>query len=113
MATRYTIVNAPGKFDLADAFFGKDDDRHHDGRRTVTFEIAPRKAGDEQPHFSGVVLVVNSLSWEDGSGDSWIFSGYIHTLRIPSGGNMAIANISKANGWFSTKRRVGWIKLTS
>jgi hypothetical protein len=93
-----SILNAPSKWDLAVAFFSKVEKGCH---RTVTFTVYG-------PDFPGgtcdIEVGINSLKWEDGSGESWLFEGFIKK-------NNPINLDLKVKGWFRTSDRKGWIDI--
>lgn len=101
--TRYKIVNAPSKFDLCITFFDRPNPEKLDCRRTVNFTI-------QGPSFpSGrlrIAVVINAISWEDGSGESWCFEGYCNT-NVGQPKNWT----AKVKGWFRTSDRKGWIDI--
>jgi len=97
--TRYQILNAPSKWTLSVAFFGKIKDE----RVPLTFEIV----GQLCPQGTFIEIVINSLQWEDGSSESWNFEGY--ALTGMGGGRLKIQ--SKVKGWYRTTNRKGWIDL--
>ena len=97
--TRYKILNAPSKHDLDVAFFNK----FKGERMTVTFEIQ----GPLCPKNAKIEVVINRLSWEDGSSESWCFEGYAVTGM--DGAKMR--RQPNVEGWFRTTDRKGWIDL--
>ncbi len=101
--TRYQILNAPSKWTLSVSFFDKADPAKIGGRRPVTFEIK----GSLCPKGARIEVVINQLSWEDGSGESWLFEGY--ALTGMDGAKMR--RQPKVKGWFATTDRKGWIDL--
>lgn len=90
MKNQNNIVDGPSKYDLSVAFF----DRAGGHRRHVTFTLT----GPDFPQETGIDVVINSICWEDGSGESWCFTGYIRNGGI------------RVSGWFKTSNRQGWIK---
>lgn len=84
-----TITDGPSKFDLMLAFFDKPKGQH---RRRVTITVY----GPDFIHTEEVELVINSLQWEDGSGDNFNFTGYLPR---------AIG--CEVSGFLSTQRRKG------
>ncbi|MDP3996819.1 MAG: hypothetical protein Q8P86_03970 [bacterium] len=90
--THNIIINAPSKCDLIVAFFLKP----NPGRQSVNFTIQDPGGSRKQ-----VEVVINSISWEDGSGDSWCFEGYCVGRPLTA----------KVKGWFRTSDRKGWISI--
>jgi len=102
--TRNSIINAPSKFDLCFAFFDRPDpEQYPDSRRPVTFTI-------EGPSclftWRKIEVVINNITWEDGSGESWNFEGYCKT-NVGQPKNRT----AKVKGWFQTSDRKGWIDI--
>ena len=93
MKSKNDIVSAPSKWELSVAFF----DRIGGHRRPISFQLK----GEDFPHSAVVEVVINSLSWEDGSGESWCFKGY-----CANGGQ-------RVRGWFTTNYRQRWIEPTN
>jgi hypothetical protein len=101
--TRNSITNAPSKFDLSIAFFDRPNSEQLGGRRSVMFVIQdPCSSNSPKP----INVVINSISWEDGSGESWCFEGYCKT-DIGQPKNWT----PKVKGWFRTSDRQGWIDI--
>lgn len=102
--TRNVIVNSPSKWALSVAFFDKlpAEGGKSPQRRKLQFTIK----GKSCPLGQIVDVVIDALRWEDGSGESWCFEGYLE-CRIPS----AAMSSSKVRGWFKTTDRQGWIDL--
>ncbi len=88
---QYNIVGGPSKFDLIIAFA----DRVNGHRRSVEFRY------NDGAMNGSAQIVINTLSWEDGSGENWLFKGY-----LVNDGNRA-----KMHGYFDSERRRGWYKL--
>lgn len=101
--TRNNIVNAPSKFDLSIAFFDRPNPEKLGGRRSVNFTINGPSCSNGQIQ---IEVVINRISWEDGSGESWCFEGYCKT-NVGQPQNWA-ANVQ---GWFRTSDRKGWIDI--
>lgn len=100
---RNKIVNAPSKFDLSVAFFDRPIPVKIGSRRSVMFVIeGPNSLHSEKP----INVVVNSISWEDGSGESWCFEGYC-TTNV----GQPVTWDAKVKGWFRTLDRKGWIDI--
>jgi len=85
------ILNGPSKWSLSVAFF----DLVNGKRRPVTFTVSGPDFNADEQEFE---VVINSIQWEDGSGESWIFSG--HAL---------IHGQNRVSGWFETTTRKGWL----
>lgn len=101
--TRNSIVNAPSKFDLSIAFFDRPNPEKLGCRRTVNFTIQGPSCTNGQRQ---IEVVINGISWEDGSGESWCFEGYCKT-NVGQPENWT----AKVNGWFRTSDRKGWIDI--
>lgn len=99
--TQYKIINAPSKLDVIVAFFDKPN--NGTGRRSVFFttEDSVDLKGNQQ-----IEVVINEISWEDGSGESWCFEGYCKT-DVGQPQNWIV----KVKGWFRTSDRKGWIDI--
>jgi hypothetical protein len=93
MTVPNNIIGGPSKFDLMIAFF----DKNGKHRRPVRFKIK----GPDFPGEIEVPVVINALTWEDGSGNNWLFEGY------SSDGPFQGLNVV---GFFNLNRREGWIK---
>jgi hypothetical protein len=89
--TRYNITGAPSKHDLNVRFFNKIDGN----RLAVKFDIEGKHRGVDF-----IKVVINAVSWEDGSGESWCFEGYVPGVGY-----------DRVNGYFCTLDRKGWICL--
>jgi len=87
------IANAPSKWELSVKFF----DGGGGQRRPVEFTVNGKFFNGEDRL---VEVVINRLSWEDGSGESWCFEGYIVGMNL------------NVTGWFRTTNRKGWMKFT-
>ena len=99
------IVSAPSKFDLLVAFFDRPNPEKLGDRRSVNFTIEGRSCPNSQRQIK-IEVVINSLSWEEGSGESWVFEGYCRT-NIGQPQNWTL----KVKGWFRTTDRRGWIDI--
>ncbi|WKZ26561.1 MAG: hypothetical protein QY304_00450 [Candidatus Paceibacterota bacterium] len=101
--TRNRIINAPSKFDLSIAFFDRPNPEQLGGRRSVTFTIEGPSCPNGQRQ---IEVVINHISWEDGSGESWCFEGYCKTdVGQPQN------STAEVKGWFRTSDRKGWINI--
>ena len=82
----FKIVRGPSKFDLMIALF-------HvcgNGRHPLAFKVNGRKLE--------VLVTINGVSREDGSGESWCFQGYSQPNK-------------HVKGWFRTDTRRGQIEI--
>jgi len=93
MKKEYSIINGPSKFVLFNTFPDKSDGH----RRSVRFDI---KA--ESSKWSDVHVVINNISWEDGSAESWCFEGFVTRFGWLPKGN---ATGQRVSGYFRTDRR--------
>lgn len=101
--TSYKIVNAPSKFDLSIAFFDRPNSEKLGGRRSVSFTVQRLNSSNGQQQ---IEVVINGISWEDGSGESWCFEGYCLTdVGQPKDWTV------KVKGWFRTSDRKGHIDI--
>jgi hypothetical protein len=85
------ILSGPGKSDLMFALFNDQIVEFH-------FETGTRTAGP--PNTSLIVLTmlevrITALEHKDGSGDSWLYKGYLETSKV------------KFSGWYNSKTRKG------
>jgi hypothetical protein len=85
----YKISGGPSKHDLSVRFFTKVDGQ----RLPITFKISDFPKGQDE-----IEVVINRLTWEDGSGEGWCFEGYApkHPFNL-------------VHGYFSTRSREGWL----
>jgi len=91
MATQeLTIVDGPSKFELMLGLF----DGNSRNPRSVHFTLLNGSLTNDQP----LRVVLCGVSREDGSGESWNFTGY--------------SNGSNVKGYFSTKSRTGHVQIT-
>ncbi len=91
--TRQIISGGPSKFDLMLSLL--DGSNAAGTRRRVSFMV---------DDIGEIEVVVNRLSREDGSGESWNFEGFAQTFG-PS------YSYDKVEGYFSTRSRRGTIRL--
>ena len=89
---QFAIVDGPAKWDFCLALF--DGDSNH--RRKVGFTITVNNFRDP------VQVFINKVGREDGSGESWLFWGYVAEGLRPE---------PEVYGYFSTKTRRGWLKF--
>jgi len=85
------ITKGPSKWDLMLAFF----DGNADNRRTITFRVANTGEGIE------LVLIINELVRDGGSGEYWLFKGVVETT----------GDDRMVSGWFRTDTRRGYLSL--
>jgi hypothetical protein len=86
MLTHTKIINGPSKLDLMLALFVRNDDLTS---RMVSFHTEPG---------TNYSVTINGISLEDGSRESFLFSGYINLYT------------EKVRGWYNTQTRRGWIE---
>ena len=100
--TRYLIKKGPSKYTLSVCFF----DKVNGQRRPMQFEITG--PGYEKSGIQ-IMVVINQIQWEDGSGDSWYFEGYseIDVLGNPK------PTHTKVKGWFRTTDRGGQMGIVA
>jgi hypothetical protein len=101
--TRNNIINAPSKFDISTTFFDRPNPEKLGGRRSVNFTIQGPSCSNGQQQ---IEVVINRISWEDGSGESWCFEGYCKT-SVGQPKNWT----AKVKGWFRTSDRKGWLDI--
>lgn len=92
-AQRFNIVNGPSKFSLMVALF----DATSANQRYVSFTILANSLTKMT-----ISVSLNSATREDGSGQNWLFAGY---LSIANHDNKSV------KGYFSIKNRKGWIEI--
>ena len=95
---QYQIVNGPSKRDLELALF--DGDSQH--RRHVVFSFEEHY-GESGKSIALTVraFILNGVSREDGSGESWLINGYFAGAYPPI----------PIKGYFSTKTRKGHLEF--
>lgn len=93
----FNITDGPSKFDLMVALF--DGDCRH--RRMVRFSLEDPEASPKYGDIPDHEFVINGFTREDGSGESWNFTGY-----YPGSSQGA-----PCKGTFSTQIRKGWIEF--
>jgi hypothetical protein len=89
-----TIVNSPGKFNLSVAFFQ---------RTPAEFTVH----GSDFAEAQKVAVILNQLSHEDGSSNSYCFEGYTKS-NIP---NKDTREGIYVRGWFRTSDGKGWMSF--
>lgn len=85
------IISGPSKDELVAALF----EGGADHRRSVFFAV------NRVPEYARVVI--NGIRREDGSGESWLFSGYLAEGR---------ENSPNIEGYFSTRTGRGWLRFS-
>lgn len=98
-AIRSDITQGPSKFELMMALF----DRKVVNTRGVEFKL--KGENNISAH-----VIINGVEVEDGSGESWIFKGYVKGMSpaLQSGDR---STPSTCYGWYRTDTRKGWIEL--
>ncbi len=96
----HSICDGPSKFDLSNALF----DKLPGGRsRVLDFTTNSEK-------LLRVCVVVNKVSTEDGSRESWIIDGYISKI-IYDGAELEKPPGDKIHFYYRTDKRSGWMKF--
>ncbi len=102
MSAIITINNGPSKFDLMASLFTRKPQKP-----TVSFK--PEHGTIEY------TATITGVSEEDGSGESWNVSGYLHDVFVVGGkehgGAARKVNRHPFKGYFSTADRKGWLTL--
>lgn len=91
----FFIINGPGKFEFIVESFCVNDKKRNEIIFLLKKNTGPIKFKAPQP----MKVIINSISWEDGSGESWLFDG-----REACGGG-------KVGGYYNTSRHTGYIKI--
>lgn len=91
---RREIIDGPSKLDFMNSLF----DGNFDNRKQVKFMAS---SPNSKFGFSALSVVINSAKREGGSGDNWLFEGFLPSA--PSG--------TTISGCFSTKDRRGWVEV--
>lgn len=101
-AIRSTITQGPSKFDLSIALF----DRKPVNTRSVELTLGDGRV---------VQLVINGVEVEDGSGESWIFKGYLRRIHPRPGHEPSTVPAPPSNcfGYYRTDTRRGWLELAT
>ena len=89
MTTHHDIHQGPPKFDLMLALFDR-----NPNTRNVDFRIG----GDRNVT---TLVIITGVELEDGSGESWIFKGYVQNTSMSK----------QCRGWYRTDSRRGWIEF--
>lgn len=99
-ANMLTISQGPSKYDLSLALF--------DRKPVNTRDVELKLEDDTVVH-----LVINGVEIEDGSGESWIFKGYLRRLRPRPGSDLPTVPAPPSNcfGYYRTDTRKGWLRL--
>lgn len=97
---RAEINGGPSKFDLTLALFD---------RKPIVRAVEFKFTGESA---MSALVVINEIGIEDGSGESWLFKGYVRSVRIGSGGNHSVPPLPprRVHGWYRTDTRKGWIE---
>ncbi len=85
-----TIIDGPSKFDLVISLF------HGDSQKTRTEVLFYL---EKNPGLL-VPTMIDSVKREDGSGEKWLFKGYVRAGDFHG----------KVRGYYDTQLRRGWIK---
>ena len=108
---RFDIVAGPGKDVLIDAFKYA----YTEGAKIpLSFTIIKEKPFEDSKHYSllhTTDYVINSISHEDGSGESFEFSGSCRTDLDSRRGEIK-TRYYKFKAYYSTKRRAGYITFS-
>lgn len=96
---RADIIQGPPKFELMLALF----DRKVVNTRSVEFKLAG--GNNISAH-----VVINGVEVEDGSGESWIFKGYVRRISMHPEESVPPPP-SNCYGFYRTDTRKGWIEL--
>lgn len=100
---RFNITNGPSKMDLMFSLFDSD---RRDGKTAIFEVIESNESGQRiTTDFEGLRIRINGVSHEDGSGESWCFSGYI------VGPSRKDLNFGRVQGWFRSSNRSGWLNV--
>lgn len=94
MATQFTIISAPSKWELMLALF---DHKHH----SVSFRLYSKNGISSLGH-PNFQVEIRGVSLEDGSGESFYFNGY---HQVESGHSQSV------KGWFRTSDRKGYLQI--
>lgn len=95
---QFRITNGPSKFDLMVALFvGAAKRRHH-----LTFTVGDNTLMDMARNIvrGTVEVVINEVSREDDSGESWCLNGYVP---------VAHSGLEQIRLYFHTTTRKGWL----
>lgn len=87
------ITHGPGKWDLAVALL--DGDASH--QKHVEFVVETRHDGTWECE-----VQINGLEREDGSGNRWLFNGWLHFQG---------SSLGKVKGYFDVQTRRGWVEI--
>lgn len=67
-------------------------DGNRPGRRVIEIDVLSK---------GKVKVAVNGVDQEDGSGESWLFRGYLYATNVHC----------KVHGYLSTQNRRGWVQF--
>lgn len=93
----HNVVNGPSKFDLMLGLF----DSKAVNARAVAFQLQDGRC---------IEVVVNAVSQEDGSGESWNIEGRARRLSTDVGPVPPVPR--RLKGYYSTQGRKGWLRWT-
>jgi len=96
----FNIVGGESLNELEHSYFDK--------KRVLPFHV--QIESDIEPTKRDISIALRSLEWEDGSGESWNFAGYL-TMKGPELPYRLSAQ--KVKGYYSTKTRRGYIEYLS
>lgn len=104
MTSQTQISGGPSKFDLMVSLF----EGNKTPRKTIRFKVdsgrrnpvGPRNSEESAIIHSDMDVGITAVEQEDGSGESWMFQGYVVSTFRPG----------RIQGYYSTKTRTGWFK---
>lgn len=98
----FNITNGPSIHRLIDAFkYAYDRENPH----KATFSMLEEETGKKNEPVTRKVTIT-TLEHEDGSGNSFLFKGYMGILPYES----RFSTVYKVSGWYNTKTNKGYIK---
>lgn len=86
------IADGPGKFDLMVSLF----EGNRVPRTRVAFKVDNDNLGNGTTQ-SVLEVAITMVAQEDGSGEAWLFEGYVHSGKR-----------GKIHGFYSSQTRTGW-----
>ena len=95
---RSDITGGPSKFELMLSLFDR-----KPNVRTIEFKLGNND-------LISAFVVINGVSLEDGSGESFCFEGYVQSMK-PEVPRDTRSSFRKVKGWYTTASRKGWIML--
>lgn len=99
MGKRLAITNGPSNMDLAFSLFSGD----RKERVPVYFVV---QSDEERDQERSEEVFINMLARESGYPRNWLFSGYVVS-------NEEESQVVRANGYFNTRTKSGWIEFDS